>query len=219
MYKFKEFELTKMMSVLGQRSSWLSKNNVSNPPNGTKAYPSHPYSRYNVVWIDPSNPLSYVKEFIMNNPSIKFSTDLSDLKSTRKSSYDRAIECINDLRAGNFVYTDNDSRISKNINNSNDIKSFNWDTRTHWIRKESSNDYLLYSKDITDGIRLTYKIYKPKEINGKWICSIELDRCSYHKTGNKSYGKARNTLESIANISGDASKLLSDTNYKENENN
>ena len=52
----------------------------------------------------------------------------------------------------------------------------------------------MYSKDISGGLRLTYKIYKPSEVKFQYICKISLDRCEEHKSGDKSYGKTKSTI-------------------------
>lgn len=136
--------------------------------------------------------------------------DLRFLEDNRTTMYNRAVLCIEDLKNGRYVFEDNVNKIRKSISK-NDRLYYGWKTNTHYIAEESDNNSLVYSKDIDYDLRLTYKVYKPRKINGKWTSIIVLGRCDNHKIGDKTRGKLKNTIGNSSTRIGDA-KFLSDTN-------
>jgi hypothetical protein len=198
MYKIKRFSFN-------QRKQWMIRNDMTNLPNGAIPHLRKSYSNYNAVWKNPDKN-EYIKSSKISKYSSKYKEDIKDLT---KSQTDRLNICLNQLNSGKFIFDDDDKSISENINNKNSLTYFNWDTCTHWLQNESTDDYLVYSKDISGGRRLTYKVYKPVKINGIWTCNIEISRCGEHKYENKSYGKRRNTIENSGIFVGDSKKYFS----------
>lgn len=203
MYKVKRFAMAK------NRRGWNGKNDMNKLPKGSVPHFKPRYSRYNAVWVDPGRPNSYIRDSKITKYSDKYKEDVEELT---QSQLDRLNIYLDHLNSGKFIFDDDDNATYENYKK-DDIIYYKWDTCTHWLQKESTEDYLVYSKDISGSKRLTYRIYRPKKIGNKWVCDIEISRCGSHTYGDKSYGKPKNTLESIVKYKGkDTKGQFSDTN-------
>ena len=215
MYKIKRFsKLREKKMSLNPRNSWSNNNDMNNLPKGVIRHPNSKYSKYNAVWENPDVKGRPIIKYVFNDKLNKnILDDLAWIKENSPPMYNRVKKCIDDLRNSKYVTTDNDRLTKMNIDDESNLM-YNWDTNTHWISIMSTKDYLLYSKDINDSYRLTYRIYKPIKVNLRWQCMVELDRCNNHKSNDKSYtrGKRRNSLWENSKRKGDANKVFSD-NY------
>lgn len=204
MYKIKRFSLPE-----NRKPHWKEKNDMNNLPEGASPHLRLSYSKYNAVWLNPLNNKDYMKKAHIIGFNKEYESSLNELTGSQSKRLDI---CLDQIESGKFLF-DDDDRLIKSKNKKDDLVYFNWDTKTHWLKDKSTNDYLVYSKELSSGKRLVYEVYKPVKINEVWSCPVRICGCSYHKYGDKSYGKPKNTLESIVKYKGkDTKGQFSDTN-------
>lgn len=193
MYKVKRFsKIDEKSYTLHYRSNWSKSNDMNDLPEGAIPHAHFKYKSYNAVWENPDNPGRMINKYELDdNFNSQFKSDMLELTA---SQTERLNICLSHLKEGKFIYTDDDESIRKKYNDESDLVYYGWDTCTHWLQKFSTDDYLMYSKGISGGIRLTYKVYKPVQVGPQYVSKITLDRCEEHKSGNKSYGKSKSTI-------------------------
>lgn len=158
------------------------------------------YSKYNPVWEDPDNPGFMINNFKLNE---FFNNDfLSDkIWIDKDPILSKRLDIIlNDLRTGNFVFDDNDSRIIKRYYDKSDPIHYNWDTCTHYLQDfvhRHKNKSLVYTKDLDNKNRISYRVDAPKKINGVWVCNIEVSNCVGHKYMNYDYGRKQKRFSDV----------------------
>lgn len=147
------------------------------------------YNKYNVAWYDPDDHDIFINSFKLIEPfSSRF---IRQMNSLDKISRGRLEICIDHLRKGEFVYTDDDKiQDNDSIYYGSDPIYYKWDTQTHFLHDKldmSKMDELPYSKHLNDTDRLTYGVGIPELINGKYVCKIRLSNCKGHKFDNSRY--------------------------------
>lgn len=175
--KEREFSNPKYNRQIGKVASGI--------PDGAIRHPDSNYS-YNAVWTNPSTG-----EVIDNFNFIEgkyYKKDLSRTKqaftydSVNMGPYVKIRDAIvkTDLKENGNVFSDNDNFKVKGI-------PYVIDTQTHWLSSLSSDDSLVYSKDITSEHRLTYSVDKPVLKNGQYVCDVTLNNCLNHRFNDKDY--------------------------------
>ena len=195
MFSIKRFARTKNIDKNYKLGTWGTVDGKDIPeesnfyPLNRMKDPKKFYDKYNLAWYDPDDPDIFINSFKLIEPfSSRFIKQMNELDDVSKK---RLEICINHLRKGEFVYTDNDKIQDNNsIYYGSDPIYYKWDTQTHFLHDRldmNKMDELPYSKHLNDTDRLTYGVGIPELINGKYTCKIRLSNCRGHKFDNSRY--------------------------------
>lgn len=160
-------------------------------PEGSMSYPDNKsrdkgYSGYNIVW---ENNGIMIDKFILDplTPRVK-----NQMKRIDSISLDRMNICLDHLRNGRFVYTDDDKTQDDNsIYYGDNPIYYKWDTQTHYLAdmQDESEDELPYSKHLNKNNRLTYAVKRPVRERGEWVCHIRISSCEGHLFNQRRYSE------------------------------
>lgn len=148
------------------------------------------YSYYNLAWINEYTG-NFIKNFKLIEPfSERFINQMNRLDEI---SLQRLNICIDHLRNGKFVYTDDDVTQDDDTiyKDKTDSLRYKWDTMTHYLVdfQDQNMDELPYSKQLNEKDRLTYAVQRPVVENGKLVCYIRLSSCEGHLYNTTGYSR------------------------------